>query len=64
INKRAGYLRQMVKILLDDVALYTIGFSNDRWFGWSDKVMGFRNNEQSYFHPKGDGGLDRTWLRE
>ena len=64
VNKRAAYLRQMVKILIDDVALYTIGFANDRWFGWSDKVVGFRNNEQSYFHPKGDGGLDRTWLKE
>ncbi|MGH7846384.1 MAG: ABC transporter substrate-binding protein, partial [Candidatus Binatia bacterium] len=47
VNKRAGCLRQMAKILLDDVALYTIGYANDRWFGWSDKVMGFRNNEQS-----------------
>ncbi len=63
INKRADLLRQMAKILLDDVAFYTLGFSNDRWFGWSDKVAGFRNNGQSYFHPKGDGGLDKAWLK-
>jgi ABC-type transport system substrate-binding protein len=64
INKRADIFRQMSKILLDDVALYCIGFANDRWFGWSDKVAGFRNNGQDYFHPKGDAGLNKTWLRD
>src|SRR5262245_40955726 len=63
INKRAEMLRQMAKFLLDDVALYTLGFSNDRWFGWSDRVLGFRNNGQSYFHPKGDGGLAKAWFK-
>ena len=63
INKRAELLRQMAKFLLDDGALYTLGFSNDRWFGWSDKVVGFRNNGQSYFNPRGDGGLDKAWLK-
>jgi ABC-type transport system substrate-binding protein len=63
INKRAEILRQMTKMLLDDVALYTVGFANDRWFAWSDRVVGFRNNEQNYYHPRADGGLDKAWLR-
>jgi ABC-type transport system substrate-binding protein len=62
-KKRADYFRQMAKILLDDVALYAFGFSNDRWFGWSNTVMGFRNNGQGYFDPRGEGGLDKTWLK-
>jgi len=63
VKKRADYFRQMAKILLDDAAHYTFGYSNDRWFAWSNKVMGFRNNDQAYFDPRGEGGLDKAWLK-
>lgn len=64
INKRADHFRRMAKILLDDIPLYTLGFANDRWFGWVDAVGGFRGNGQDYFPPKGEGGLDKTWLKK
>ena len=63
VKKRADYFRQMAKILLDDAAHYTFGYSNDRWFAWSNKVMGFRNDGQGYFDPGGEGGLNKTWLK-
>ena len=64
IKKRAEIFSQMVKILLDDTAFYTFGFSNDRWFGWSNDVMGFQNEGQAYFDPKGKNGLEKAWLKK
>jgi hypothetical protein len=50
--------------MLDDAPLYTFGYSNDRWFAWSNKVVGFHNNGQAYFDPGAAGGLNKTWLKK
>ncbi len=64
VKKRAEHFRQMAKIMLDDAALYIFGYSNDRWFGWSNKVVGFSNNGQGYFDPGPTGGLNKTSLKK
>ena len=51
------------KYFIDDVPYYVIGWANDRYFVWRDKVKNWeRGPGQEYSHAK--GGLWRTWLEQ
>jgi peptide/nickel transport system substrate-binding protein len=51
------------KYFIDDVPYYVIGWANDRYFVWRDKVKNWeRGPGQEYTHAK--GGLWRTWLEQ